>query len=160
MSALTPVIIFVTSAIPPRSAPMLKTFATIRRKQALHNIQRGQVRRKTPARPRPVTIPKRAHIIWTADIRGNEKRAVHNGAYPNKAPVTEYVDIPEGSSSAAPVIRPGPRSAKKSRTRRGETSSATFLPALFTLSVTFDFRFPTGPLFSFRLPYFVHNIGQ
>jgi hypothetical protein len=60
-------------------------------------------------------MPRRAHIICTAVISGNENRAVHNGAYPNAAPVTEYVEIPEGSSSAAPVMRPGPRPAKNRR---------------------------------------------
>lgn len=32
---------------------------------------------------------------------------------PSCAPAIEYVTIPEGSSSAAPVIRPGPRTDKK-----------------------------------------------
>src|SRR5215831_2268048 len=31
----------------------------------------------------------------------------------------EYVEIPEGSSSAAPVIKPGPRSAKNCRAGEG-----------------------------------------
>jgi len=48
----------------------------------------------------------------TDAINGKENRAVHSGAYPNEAPVTEYVEIPEGSSSAAPVISPGPNSEK------------------------------------------------
>src|ERR1051325_7567557 len=41
MSEFTPVIISDASAIPPRSAPMLKTFATINSAQALQRIQRG-----------------------------------------------------------------------------------------------------------------------
>jgi hypothetical protein len=34
---------------------------------------------------------------------------VHVSAYPNCAPACEYVAIPLGSSSEAPVIRPGHR---------------------------------------------------
>src|SRR5689334_11465842 len=41
ISELTPVIICDAAAMPPRSAPMLKTFATINSAQALHRIQRG-----------------------------------------------------------------------------------------------------------------------
>jgi hypothetical protein len=36
-----------------------------------------------------VTIPRRAHIVCMAAIKGKEKIAVHKGAYPNAAPVTE-----------------------------------------------------------------------
>jgi hypothetical protein len=89
MKALMPVTIPVASAMPPRSAPIFTTFATIKSEHAPHSTQRGYVRRKTPARPRPVTIPSRAHIICTAAIKGKEKSAVQSGAYPNEAPVTE-----------------------------------------------------------------------
>src|SRR5690242_2259388 len=41
ISEFTPVIICDAAAIPPRSAPMLKTFATIKSAQALQRIQRG-----------------------------------------------------------------------------------------------------------------------
>ena len=51
----------------------------------------------------------------TAVISGNENSAVQSGRYPNAAPATEYVEMPDGSSSAAPVIRPGPRFEKKRR---------------------------------------------
>jgi hypothetical protein len=44
-----------------------------------------------------------------AAIRGNVINAVHKVANPNFAPACEYVAIPEGSSSLAPVISPGPR---------------------------------------------------
>src|SRR6266852_689077 len=57
-------------------------------------------------------MPSRAHINWTAAIRGNVSSAIHSVPYPYAAPATEYVEIPEGSSSAAPVISPGPRTAK------------------------------------------------
>jgi hypothetical protein len=39
---------------------------------------------------------------------------------PVLAPATEYVEMPEGSSSAAPVIKPGPSTEKN--LRRGELS--------------------------------------
>src|ERR1043165_8624807 len=78
-----PVTISVASAMPPRSAPMLMTLATVRSKQAPHNTQRGYRFLTTAARPRPVTIPSRAHINCTAAIMGKEKIAVHRGPYPN-----------------------------------------------------------------------------
>src|SRR5271165_5229529 len=53
----------VTLAMPPRSAPMLTTFATTSKTQAPHRTQRGEWRRTTPARPSPVTRPSRAHMI-------------------------------------------------------------------------------------------------
>ena len=75
-----PMTIFVASAIPPRSAAMLITFATISSAHATSSAQRGYLRRMTPARPRPVTMPRRAHINCTDAINGNENSAVHNGA--------------------------------------------------------------------------------
>jgi len=39
--------------------------------------------------------------------------AVHSSPYPNAAPAIEYVEIPDGSSSAQPVINPGPKSERK-----------------------------------------------
>ncbi|HEY7227507.1 MAG TPA: hypothetical protein VH481_05215 [Nitrososphaeraceae archaeon] len=41
-------------------------------------------------------------------IIGNRYRAIHNIPRPNFAPACEYVAIPDGSSSEAPVINPGP----------------------------------------------------
>src|SRR5438445_9784418 len=64
-------------------------------------------------------MPRREHMSWTATMSGNENSAVQSWAYPKAAPVTEYVEMPEGSSSAAPVIKPGPRSAKNPRRRAG-----------------------------------------
>src|SRR6266446_2812061 len=104
--------------MPPRSAPMLTTFATINNEHAPHKTHVGYLRRMTPARPSPVTIPSRAHMSCTEAIKGNENSAVHKGAYPKDAPVTEYVEIPEGSSSAAPVINPGPSPVKNARHSR------------------------------------------
>ena len=41
-------------------------------------------------------------------IIGNRYKAIHNIPRPNFAPAWEYVAMPEGSSSEAPVINPGP----------------------------------------------------
>src|SRR5579872_3623791 len=41
-------------------------------------------------------------------IIGVVSTASHNMERPVEAPATEYVEMPDGSSSAAPVIRPGP----------------------------------------------------
>src|SRR5258706_15827142 len=54
-------------------------------------------------------MPIRAHIICTAAMRGHVTNAVQSMVVPSCAPAIEYVAIPEGSSSAAPVMRPGPR---------------------------------------------------
>jgi hypothetical protein len=42
-----------------------------------------------------------------------ENIANHSIPRPNFAPAWEYVAIPEGSSSDAPVIRPGPKNLNK-----------------------------------------------
>src|SRR6266404_6177921 len=42
-------------------------------------------------------------------MSGKENRVIHSMSKPNCAPTCEYVATPLGSSSAAPVIRPGPR---------------------------------------------------
>src|SRR5947209_5580529 len=62
----------------------------------------------TPANPLPVTAPIRPQASCTASSNGTWYSAVHNWPNPNCAPVCEYVAIPDGSSSAAPVITPGP----------------------------------------------------
>src|SRR5712692_4389070 len=61
----------------------------------------------------------RAHIICTAAISGQVRNAVHSRLVPNCAPAIEYVAMPDGSSSAAPVMRPGPRASRKRRSRFG-----------------------------------------
>ena len=68
-----------TPAMPPRSAAMFTMLAMTSSEQAPQRTHRGYRARITPASPRPVTIPRRAHIICTAAINGNEKRAVHSG---------------------------------------------------------------------------------
>jgi len=67
----------------------------------------------TPARPLPVTIAIRAQVNCTAVIIGKVMSAVHNAPNPNDAPATAYVPMPEGSSSDAHVINPGPRIINK-----------------------------------------------
>ena len=64
-------------------APSAKTIvkmATINSAHAPQRTKRWCVRRNTPARPRPVTMPNRAHINCTAAINGNENSAVQSGA--------------------------------------------------------------------------------
>src|SRR5436190_6538599 len=54
----------------------------------------------------------RAHIICTAAMSGHVISDVQRSPVPSCAPAMEYVAIPEGSSSAAPVISPGPRESR------------------------------------------------
>lgn len=61
------------------------------------------------------TIPILAQAIWTAAMRGQGRNAVHSSEVPSWAPAIEYVAMPEGSSSAAPVMTPGPRMERKRR---------------------------------------------
>jgi len=49
-----------------------------------------------------------ALMTWMAAISGYVSSRVHSRLNPNWAPACEYVAMPLGSSSAAPVIRPGP----------------------------------------------------
>ena len=52
------------------------------------------------------------YVPGVADaISGQSTGAVQRNLVPNCAPVMEYVAIPEGSSSAAPVMTPGPSAA-------------------------------------------------
>src|SRR3982751_4275163 len=46
-------------------------------------------------------------------MSGKVRNLVHNIPYPKAAPVCEYVAIPLGSSSAAPVTSPGPSFCQK-----------------------------------------------
>ena len=67
----------------------------------------------------PLTIPIFAQRNWITDMSGKVTSAVQRVAYPSGAPAIEYVPIPEGSSSAAPVIKPGPNVFKKRLSRLG-----------------------------------------
>ncbi len=77
------------AAMPPRSAPILNTLATISSRQAGHSTHREYRNRIAPPSPRPVTIPNRAHISCTAAISGKVTRAVQRKEYPKDAPATE-----------------------------------------------------------------------
>src|SRR5450631_1846763 len=48
-------------------------------------------------------------------ISGYVNTMAHSVSSPNCAPACEYVAMPDGSSSAAPVIRPGPSCRAQSR---------------------------------------------
>ncbi len=48
-------------------------------------------------------------------MSGKVITAVQSVVNPNAAPAVEYVPIPDGSSSAAPVISPGPSCRKNRR---------------------------------------------
>ena len=59
--------------------------------------------------PQPVASPSRAAVSWTAAAITPTTGIDHSNVVPYAAPTWEYVPIPEGSSSAAPVTMPGPR---------------------------------------------------
>src|ERR1700733_5966901 len=105
------------AAMPAKSAPMLNVFATMTSAASANASQRGKSFRITAARPTPVTIPMRAHMPCTTAIIGVVISASHSIDSPVVAPATEYVEMPEGSSSAAPVMMPGPRFRRKWTTR-------------------------------------------
>ena len=48
-------------------------------------------------------------MFWTAAFNGYMSSAVHRVWRPSVAPATAYVPMPLGSSSDAPVMKPGPR---------------------------------------------------
>lgn len=51
--------------------------------------QVGNLRRNDVPKPTPVTSAIREHISWTASIKGNVNRAVHNIPKPNWLPTWE-----------------------------------------------------------------------
>src|ERR1019366_8061922 len=69
--------------------------------------------------------PIRAHIISTAAISGHVRSAVQRSFVPSCAPATEYVAMPDGSSSAAPVITPGPSDFNSNRIHRDGANVGT-----------------------------------
>jgi len=93
-------------------------FATRRAMTKVSRSQRGNRCLRFAPRPCPVTLPMRAHIICTAAIRGQVSNAVQSSLVPSCAPATEYVAMPDGSSSAAPVITPGPMALASDRIHR------------------------------------------
>ena len=92
---------------------MFNTIAGVPKPTVIYNTHFGYDSLRVPANPLPVTIPILAHIVWIIVIKGNAMNAVHNVAKPNIAPACEYVAIPDGSSSLAPVIMPGPKYLRK-----------------------------------------------
>jgi hypothetical protein len=62
-------------------------------------------------------------------MSGNVMSAVQRVESPYAAPACEYVAIPEGSSSLAPVTRPGPRIFQK----RKSLDEEFFLFSIFVL---------------------------
>jgi hypothetical protein len=106
------------SAIDPRSAPMLKTLAPTTRTAANHRTGRANPSLIRDISPRPLVRPSRAAVSCTAEASGSEINAVQTRSNRNVAPTCEYVPIPAGSSSAAPVTNPGPSVRKYPNPRR------------------------------------------
>src|SRR5881392_3251384 len=98
--------------MPDKSAPTLMVLAIKSAAITVATSHLGNLAFNAAVRPRPLTMPIRAHIICTDAIRGHVMSAVQRRLVPNWAPATEYVAIPDGSSSAAPAIRPGPRESQ------------------------------------------------
>src|SRR5207247_2132610 len=96
----------------PRSAPMLNPFATATSVTAPNSTQRGNRSLMRAASPCPVTRPSRPAVSWTAAASGSVIHAVHSNPKPKAAPACEYVPMPDGSSSEAPVTNPGPSRRK------------------------------------------------
>ncbi len=101
------------------SAAMLSVLAKTSISTMATVIHSGSTRRMPAARPRPVNQPMRALMSWTAIISGVVSTRVHSSPAPKRAPDCEYVASPLGSSSAAPVINPGPRVSTRRRVRSG-----------------------------------------
>ena len=104
--------------MPAKSAPMLIVLAVKRAITNASNSHFGNRCLKFAANPCPVTLPMRAHIICTAAISGHVSSAVQRSLVPSCAPAMEYVAIPDGSSSAAPVMIPGPSDFSSDRSQR------------------------------------------
>jgi hypothetical protein len=114
---------FRAAAIAPISAPALIVLAMVKPATTGYSNALEQCRRSTRANPIPVTMPTLAQTNWIAVIMGKVANAVQSVEKPSEAPATAYVPIPDGSSSEAPVIRPGPRIFRKRF--RGFRSPAT-----------------------------------
>jgi hypothetical protein len=104
--------------MPARSAAMLIVFAVSRAITKASNSHLENRCLKFPTKPCPVTLPMRAHIICTAAMSGQVMSAVQSSLVPSCAPAMEYVAMPDGSSSAAPVMIPGPSDFNSDRIQR------------------------------------------
>jgi len=100
--------ILIEADIAPKSAPILIVFAINRRLDIGYMILAEYFFFIRAAKPFLLKRPILAHISCIIIIIGNRYKDIHNMPRPNFAPACEYVAIPEGSSSAAPVITPGP----------------------------------------------------
>ena len=100
------------------------------------------------AKPTPVTKPIRAHISCTAPISGKERRESQIRPKPLDAPICEYVAMPEGSSSAAPVVSPGPNVFQYSFASLTGSSLAISCPISLPTSTPFS-NISAGALKSF-----------
>src|SRR6202167_6060696 len=58
-------------------------------------------------------------------MSGHVRSAVQRSLVPSCAPATEYVAMPDGSSSAAPVITPGPSDFNSNRVHRAGANFVT-----------------------------------
>jgi hypothetical protein len=90
--------------------------ATTRRPTRLSVSHLGHILAMLTPRPSPVTQPIRADSIWMPIIRGVVNSRVQTRPKRNCEPACEYVAMPLGSSSAAPVMRPGPSRRAKALT--------------------------------------------
>jgi hypothetical protein len=67
-------------------------------------------------------------------MSGQVMNAVQSMVVPSWAPAIEYVAIPDGSSSAAPVMRPGPRTDTSRRISEGFRARGPMLDISITLT--------------------------
>lgn len=100
--------ILIEADIAPKSAPILILLAIISRLDIGYTTLVEYFFFIKAAKPFPLKRPIRAHISCITIIVGNRNSIIHSIPRPNFAPTWEYVAISDGSSSAAPVIRPGP----------------------------------------------------
>jgi hypothetical protein len=91
----------------------------------------GRLNRFSANSPSPVPVARavRSHISCTAAMRGYVRRAAQRNDRPYFDPAWAYVAIPEGSSSEAPVMSPGPIARRYSRSfvAVGTESRAVFV---------------------------------
>ena len=91
---------------------MLNTLAAVTSVTAPTSTGREKRSLMSEASPRPFASPRRPAVSCTAAASGHVNNAVHRKSNRNAAPTCEYVPMPEGSSSEAPVTIPGPRLRK------------------------------------------------
>lgn len=75
--------------MPERSAPTLIVFAMSNATATRPMSGLGNFSRSAPASPLPVTMPIRAHIIWTGAMSGQVMKAVQSSVVPSWAPAIE-----------------------------------------------------------------------